>query len=86
MADQPFPSIAFLWPALAAASTSGMMSALLRPLGGAAEATQSPCAKWATENRVVLELPCMHLREFYADDWPFPTLVCAAGRSRFKHS
>src|SRR6266576_2405444 len=80
MADQPFPSIAFLWPAVAAASTSGMMSALagqLARLGGAVAKADSSKPKWATANRVVLELPCMRLREFYAEDDAVPTLVCA---------
>src|SRR6266568_3913268 len=80
MADQPFPSIAFLWPALAAASTSGMMSALagqLARLGGAVAKADSSKPKWATANRVVLELPCMRLREFYAEEHAVPTLVCA---------
>ena len=83
MADQPFPSLAFLWPALAAASTSGMMSALasqftrLGVAAAKADAPPSPPPRWATANRVVLELPCMHLREFCADDRAVPTLICA---------
>ena len=80
MPDQPFPSIAFLWPALAAASTSGMMSALagqLAQFGAAVAETQSRRAKWSTANRVALELPCMNLREFCADDSAMPTLICA---------
>src|SRR6266536_482251 len=80
MADQPFPSIAFLWPALAAASTSGMMSALagqFAQLGAAAAKTDSPTAKWATANRVALELPSMRLREFCAGDRAVPALICA---------
>jgi poly(3-hydroxybutyrate) depolymerase len=80
MADQPFHSLAFLWPALAAASTSGMMSAFagqLAQLGGAAAKTDAPTPKWATANRVALELPCMRLREFCADDRAVPTLICA---------
>src|SRR6202521_2213201 len=79
MADQPFPSIAFLWPALAAA-TSGMMSALagqLARFGGAVAKADSPTPKWATPNRVVLELPCMHLREFGVGEHAVPTLICA---------
>jgi poly(3-hydroxybutyrate) depolymerase len=80
MADQPFPSIAFLWPALAAASTSGMMSALagqLAQFGGAVAKAGSPTPKWATANRVALELPCMRLREFCAERHAVPTLICA---------
>ncbi len=80
MADQPFPSLAFLWPALAAASTSGMMSALagqFAQLGGTVANTDAPAPKWATANRVALELPCMRLREFCADDHAVPTLICA---------
>src|SRR6202521_4598275 len=79
MADQPFPSIAFLWPALAAA-TSGMMSALagqLAQFGGAVAHADSPTPKWATPNRVVIELPCMRLREFCAEEHAVPTLICA---------
>jgi poly(3-hydroxybutyrate) depolymerase len=79
MADQPFPSIAFLWPALAAA-TSGMMSALadqLAQFGGAVAKAGPPTPKWATANRVVLELPCMRLREFCAEEHAVPTLICA---------
>src|SRR5205823_9842705 len=80
MADQPFPSIAFLWPALAAASTSGMMSAFagqLARLGGAVPKSDSPTPKWATANRVALELPSMRLREFCAGGRAVPTLICA---------
>jgi len=79
MADQPFPSIAFLWPALAAASTSGMMSALAGQLAnlGSVATIAPPAPKWATRNRVVLELPCMRLRQFFADERAKPTLICA---------
>src|SRR5438045_3118019 len=80
MADQPFPSLAFLWPALAAASTSGMMSAFADQLarsGGPQPKVASPASKWATTNRVVLELPSMRLREFCADAHSVPTLICA---------
>src|SRR5262249_47642763 len=80
MANQPFPSIAFLWPALAAASTSGMMSALagqVANFGGTVPGPASPAPKWATSNRIALELPCMRLREFFADQRAKPTLICA---------
>jgi poly(3-hydroxyalkanoate) synthetase len=80
MADQPFPSIAFLWPALAAASTSGMMSALadqFANFGGAVAGPALRAPEWATANRVALELPCMRLREFFADARAKPTLICA---------
>jgi poly(3-hydroxybutyrate) depolymerase len=80
MADQPFPSIALLWPALVAASTSGMMSALasqLARLGATDAKTRPPTPRWATANRVALELPCMRLREFCADERAKPTLICA---------
>src|SRR6202521_1548164 len=80
MADQPFPSLAFLWPALAGASTGGMMSAFagqLAQLGRAVAKTDAPTPKWATANRVALELPCMRLREFCAAEHAVPTLICA---------
>src|SRR5438034_7366709 len=80
MADQPFPSITLLWPALAAASASGMMSALagqLARLGATDAKARPPTPRWATANRVALELPCMRLREFCADEGAKPTLICA---------
>jgi poly(3-hydroxybutyrate) depolymerase len=78
MADQPLPSIAFLWPALAAASTSGLWSAFtdqFTRLTGAA--ATSPPSKWATPSRVALELPAMRLRVFGAEEGGAPTLICA---------
>jgi len=80
MADQPFPSVAFLWPALAAASTSGMISAWaaqFAQLAGTSTKAESAKINWATPNRVALELPCMRLREFCGDPSAVPTLVCA---------
>src|SRR5205085_10558497 len=80
MTDQPFPSIAFLWPALAAASTSGMMSAWaaqFAQLAGNSAKAESAKINWATPNRIALERPCMRLREFCADPSAVPTLVCA---------
>lgn len=79
MVDQPFPPIPFLWPALAAASTSGILSALAGQLErlGAATARERAPPKWATENRVILELPSMRLRRFCENSDSIPTLVCA---------
>jgi poly(3-hydroxyalkanoate) synthetase len=80
MADQPFPAIAFLWPALAAASTSGLISAWagqFAQLGASARKSEAPKIRWASPNRVARELRCMYLREFCADPSAVPTLVCA---------
>src|SRR5215204_343650 len=71
----------FLWPALAAASASEMVSAFAKsfahlPAGHTSNSTfREP--KWTTPNRIALELPSMRLREFSADGDDIATVICA---------
>ena len=76
MAEQPFPSIAFLWPALA--SAGGLWSAFADPFARlAATEAKSPASKWANPSRVALELASMRLRDFGAQECGTATLICA---------
>src|ERR1700756_4865519 len=75
------PSIAFLWPALAALSVSEMASAFAEQWVGFAGVTEPSASvigpTWCTENQVTLELPTMRLRDFSSHTAGHPTLVCA---------
>ena len=75
------PLTPFLWPALAAATASEMVSAFAKELAQLAAGDPSNSVprepRWTTPNRVALELPSMRLREFSADDDDIATLVCA---------
>jgi len=80
MAEQLFPSIAFLWPAMLAASAGEMASGFAKQLVRFADPdmqTEVPELGWATPNRVVLELPSMRLRDFSLRGDGTPRLVCA---------
>lgn len=81
MADFPFPSIAFVWPALAAASVSEAVSAVASEFAhlaaGEEAAPAAPEPRWATPNKIVLELPTMRLRDFSTGSPGMPTLICA---------
>ena len=75
------PLTPFLWPALAAATASEMVSAFAKELAHLA-AVHPPNSmfrepRWTTPNRIALELPSMRLREFSADGDNIATLVCA---------
>jgi poly(3-hydroxyalkanoate) synthetase len=71
----------FLWPALVAESTSELASAAAKELvnfavGGAAHpSVREP--RWATRNRVAIELPSLRLRDFSTASEGIPTLLCA---------
>jgi poly(3-hydroxybutyrate) depolymerase len=75
------PSIALLWPALAALSVGEMASEFAEQwvrLAGVGE--PSPAAAgpaWTTENQVVLELPTMCLRDFSGRTVGHPVVICA---------
>src|SRR5207253_7693399 len=75
------PVSPFLWPALAAAAASEMVSALAKELGHLAAGTPSSSMfrepKWTTPNQVALELPSMRLRKFSPDGDGIATLICA---------
>jgi poly(3-hydroxybutyrate) depolymerase len=75
------PLTPFLWPALAAATASEMVSVLAKELAHLAAGHPSNFMfrepRWTTPNRIALELPSMRLREFSADGDNIATLVCA---------
>jgi len=80
--DHPWvASAAFLWPALVAETASEFASATARQLvefaigGGAETSAREP--RWATRNRVVLELLSVRLRDFSTTPEGVPTLICA---------
>jgi len=82
MTTSPFPSIAFLWPALMAASVSDAASAIAREfahLAAEAEEDEPPpvVPRWASGNEIALELATMRLRDFSDGAAGMPTLVCA---------
>ena len=65
------PLAPFLWPALAAATASEVVSALAKELAQLAAGYPSHSIfrepRWTTPNSIALELPSMRLREFSAD-------------------
>ncbi|MGP0092416.1 MAG: alpha/beta fold hydrolase [Xanthobacteraceae bacterium] len=77
----PSASLAFLWPALAAASASNFASALAKEFVnlavGSDAASVCPEPEWATCNKVALELDSVRLRDFAATGKGMPTLICA---------
>jgi len=82
MAGTPFPSVAFVWPALLAASVSDAASAVaseFAPLAAAADEAAPPVVapRWASANEIALELSTMRLRDFSGGATGPPTLVCA---------
>lgn len=81
MADSQFPSIAFLWPALAAAAAAEMTSAFtheLARLTAAGDGRPEPCEPdWTTASSVALDLPTMRLRDFSAGQDGDTCILCA---------
>jgi poly(3-hydroxyalkanoate) synthetase len=75
------PSIALLWPALAALSVGEMASEFAEQwvrLAGVGEPTPEVAGPhWTTENQVVLELPTMRLRDFSLRPVGHPSVICA---------
>lgn len=75
------PYLAFMWPALAAASASEAAALLARQFAGLAVGRDAhagvPEPKWATPNNVALELRTVRLRDFSTASIGTPTLVCA---------
>ncbi len=76
-----FASAAFLWPALIAEAASEFASAAARELVNLAieprPQTGASEPRWATQNRVALELLTVRLRDFSTAAEGTPTLVCA---------
>jgi poly(3-hydroxyalkanoate) synthetase len=76
-----FPSVAFLWPALAAEATSELASALAREFAtlaiGPATQPEVPEPQWTTSHAVALEFASVRLRDFSTARDGVPTLICA---------
>ena len=78
-AGPQFPWLAFLWPAVAAASASRFAWLAAREFAGIAD--REPAARepppWTTRNKVALELNSVCLRDFSTASGGVPTLICA---------
>jgi poly(3-hydroxybutyrate) depolymerase len=76
-----FPSVAFLWPAIAAEATSEFASALAREFAtfavGPETAPDDAEPPWATPNAVALEFASVRLRDFTTARDGVATLICA---------
>jgi len=79
--SQPFASMAFLWPALAAETASEFASAMAREFVnfavGPESAREAREPRWTTRNKVALELTAVRLRDFSTRSEGAITLVCA---------
>lgn len=76
-----FPQIAFLWPALIAASASEISASVARQFADlASRARTAPAAcepQWATPNTIALELSSVRMRDFSTAQDSVATLLCA---------
>ncbi len=73
-------TLAFLWPAFAAASFSAMAGQAATQFAGLAVGPDEPAtdeAKWQTQHSVALELETVRLRDFSVGMSGWPTLLCA---------
>ena len=75
------PHLAFLWPALAAASASELAGSIAKQFIGLAGPSDDRAAcrepDWATPNTIALELKTVRLRDFSTAQEGVPTLLCA---------
>ena len=75
------PHLAFLWPALAAASASEIAGSIAKQFIGLTDTTDDDTAArepmWATPNSIALELKTVRLRDFTTAHAGVPTLLCA---------
>jgi len=75
------PHLAFLWPALAAASASEIAGSIAKQFIGLTGTTDDDTAArepgWATPNTIALELKTVRLRDFTTAQEGVPTLLCA---------
>lgn len=72
--------LAFLWPALAAASASEFAALAAKQFVGLAVGNEKPSLReprWFTQHRIALELKTVLLREFTSDPQAQPVLLCA---------
>lgn len=79
--QQQLPQLAFLWPALAAASASEAAAVMARQFvalaGGASHEQAVAEPDWTTPNEIALDLKTVRLRDFSTADTGTPTLLCA---------
>jgi poly(3-hydroxyalkanoate) synthetase len=79
--ERQFPYLAFIWPALAAATASELAALAAKQFAGlAVGADDSPAANepiWATPNTIALELKTVRLRDFSIVEDGVATLLCA---------
>lgn len=78
--DRLFSHLAYLWPALAATTVSGLAAAMAKnwaELTFGDEETRDVAPPWATENTVALELNTVRLRDFSIAPEGAPVLLCA---------
>jgi poly(3-hydroxybutyrate) depolymerase len=76
-----FPSVAFLWPALAAETASELASAVAKEFAtlavGPPTEPDGPEPKWTTRHDVALEIGSVRLRDFSVAHDGIATLICA---------
>jgi len=79
--ERGLPHLAFLWPALAAASASDLAASVAKQFADlAVGADKSPPLRqprWATQNTIALELKTVRLRDFSTAQDGTPLLLCA---------
>ena len=79
--ERLYSRLAFLWPAIAATSASELASTLARNWTelalGHESAADEPAPAWATDNKIVLELNTVRLRDFSTASEGMPLLLCA---------
>jgi poly(3-hydroxyalkanoate) synthetase len=77
----PFPSFAFILPALAAEAASEFASIVARQFASLAIDPQTPPNSaeppWATPNDIAMDLGSVRLRDFSTSDRGIPNLICA---------
>ncbi len=80
-AGRQYSQFAFMWPALAAASTSELAALIAKRFVGLAMGDVDDAAgrepTWATPNTIALELNSVRLRDFSTAEDGVPVLLCA---------
>jgi len=80
-AGRQLPNFAFLWPAFAATSVSEIAASMAKQFAdlaiGSGDSATACEPKWATANRIALQLKTLRLRDFSTARSGVGTLVCA---------
>jgi poly(3-hydroxyalkanoate) synthetase len=76
-----FPSIAFVWPALAAEAASEFASVVAKEFAslaiGPEPQSNGPEPQWTTPNEIAMELGSLRLRDFSTSSQGIANLICA---------